>query len=188
MRNSKFQGEKMSLQMPQIKKILFTTDLSQQTRHAFNYAAGLAQKYGATLTILYVMEDISGSQSANLKAFIGTERWKELEKSQEQHIQQVLIGKKREGAMIREALGDMFTATQKELPAKNLRSDEIVVTQGEPVECITHEAEARQVDLIIMGYHPRGRLGEAIIGSVSRSVLRRSKVPVLLVPLPEPGI
>ncbi|HSO63140.1 MAG TPA: universal stress protein [Desulfobacterales bacterium] len=39
--------------------------------------------------------------------------------------------------------------------------------------------------LIVMGYHPRGRLEEAIIGSVSRSVLRRSKVPVLLVRLPE---
>jgi len=68
----------MSLQFPQIKKILFTTDLSQQTRHAFNYAAGLAHQYGATLTILYVMEDLSGSQNAHLKAFIGSERWEEL--------------------------------------------------------------------------------------------------------------
>ena len=110
----------MSLQLPQIKKILFTTDLSQQTRHAFNYAAGLAHQYGATLTILYVMEDISGSQSAHLRAFIGSERWKELKNSYEQQIQQVLIGKRREGAMIREALGDMFTAAQKELPEKNL--------------------------------------------------------------------
>jgi len=178
----------MSSQLPQIKKILFTTDLTQQTRHAFNYAAGLAHQYGATLTILYVMEDISGSQSAHLKAFIGSERWEELKSSYEQQIQQVLIGKKREGAMIREALGNMFTAAQKELPEKNLRSDEIVVTQGDPVDCITQEAEARQVDLIVMGYHPQGRLGEAIIGSVSRNVVRRSKVPVLLVRLPELGV
>ena len=63
-----------------------------------------------------------------------------------------------------------------------------MVTQGDPVDCITQEAEARQVDLIVMGYHPQGRLGEAIIGSVSRSVLRRSKVPVLLVRLPELGV
>jgi nucleotide-binding universal stress UspA family protein len=175
----------MSLQVPKFKKILFTTDLSRQTRHAFNYAAGLAHQYGAALTILYVMEDVSASQSANLRAFVGSDRWRDWEKSQEQQIQQILIGKKREGVMIREALGDLFTAAQKELPEQNLRSDEIVVTQGDIVDCISQEAEARQVDLIIMGYHPRGRLGEAIIGSVSRSVLRRSKVPVLLVPLPE---
>ena len=178
----------MSLQLPKIKKILFTTDLSSQTRHAFGYAAALAHQYGATLTILYVMEDVPVPQSANLRAFIGTDRWQELEKSNVDHIQQVLIGKKREGALIREALGDMITATQKELQEKNLRSEEVVVTQGDTVDCICQEAEARQVDLIIMGYHPRGRLEEAIIGSVSRSVLRRSRVPVLLVPLPEPVI
>ena len=69
----------MSLPLPQIKKILFTTDLTRQTQHAFNYAAGLAHQYGATLTILYVMEDMPVPQSANLQAFIGLDRWKELQ-------------------------------------------------------------------------------------------------------------
>ena len=178
----------MSQQIPQIKKILFTTDLSKQTQHAFNFAVGLANQYGATLTILYVMEDVSPTQGANLQGFIGDERWEELRQSHEQEIRQVLIGKKREGSMIREALGAMFTATQKDLPEKNLRSDEIVVTQGDTVDCILQEADARKVDLIVMGYHPRGRLEEAIVGSVSRSVLRRANVPVLLIKLPEhPG-
>jgi nucleotide-binding universal stress UspA family protein len=178
----------MSRQIPQIKKILFTTDLSKQTQHAFNFAVGLANQYGATLTILYVMEDVSPTQSANLQGFVGDERWEELRQSHEQEIRQVLIGKKREGSMIREALGAMFTATQKDLPEKNLRSDEIVVTQGDTVDCILQEAEARHVDMIVMGYHPRGRLEEAIVGSVSRSVLRRTNVPVLLVRLPETAV
>jgi nucleotide-binding universal stress UspA family protein len=171
--------------IPQIQKILFTTDLSQQTRHAFNYAVGLANQYGASLAILYVMEDISPTQSANLQGFIGDERWEELRQSHEQEVRQILIGKRREGSMIREALGEMFTAAQNDLREKNLRSDEIVVTQGDAVDCILAEADARAVDLIVMGYHPRGRLEEAIVGSVSRSVLRRAKVPVLLVRLPE---
>jgi nucleotide-binding universal stress UspA family protein len=178
----------MSQQIPQIKKILFTTDLSKQTRLAFNFAVGLANQYGAALTILYVMEDISPAQSANLQGFIGDERWEELRQSHEQEIRQILIGKKREGSMIREALREMFTAAQKNLAEKNLRSDEIVVTQGDVVDCILQEAGARQVDMIVMGYHTRGRLEEAIVGSVSRSVLRRANVPVLLIKLPEhPG-
>lgn len=170
---------------PQIQKILFTTDLSLQTRHAFNYAVGLANQYGASLFILYVMEDVSPSQSAHLQDFIGDDRWEELRQAHEQEARQALIGKKREGSLIREALGEMVTAAQNDLRDRNLRSDEIVVTQGDTVDCILAEAEARQVDLIVMGYHPRGRLEEAIVGSVSRSVLRRSKVPVLLVRLPE---
>jgi nucleotide-binding universal stress UspA family protein len=131
------------------------------------------------------MEDVSPGQSANLQGFIGNERWEQLRQSHEQEVRQMLIGKKREGIMIREALGEMFTAAQKDLQEKNLRSDEIVVTQGDAVDCILSEAQSRQVDLIVMGYHPRGRLEEAIVGSVSRSVLRRAEVPVLLIRLPE---
>jgi nucleotide-binding universal stress UspA family protein len=175
----------MSQLIPQIKKILFTTDLSRQTRHAFNFAVGLANQYGASLTLLYVMEDVSPTQSASLQGFIGDERWEQLRQSHEQEVRQILIGKKREGSLIREALGEMLAAAQKEFPEKNLRPDEIVVTQGDAIDSIIQEAEARQVDLIVMGYHPRGRLEEAIVGSVSRSVLRRSRVPVLLVRLPE---
>ena len=100
--------------IPQIKKILFTTDLSKQTRHAFNYAVGLANQYGASLTILYVMEELSPSQSVNLQGFIGDERWEDLRQSHEQEVRQILIGKKKEGRMIREALGDMFASTQKD--------------------------------------------------------------------------
>jgi nucleotide-binding universal stress UspA family protein len=36
-----------------------------------------------------------------------------------------------------------------------------------------------------MGYHAKGRLEAAVAGSVSRSVLRKTEVPVLLVKLPE---
>lgn len=171
--------------IPQIKKILFTTDLSQQTRHAFNYAMGLTSLYGASLTILYVMEDVALPQSVQLQGFIGDVRWKELRQSHEQEARQILIGKKREGSMIREALGEMLMAARKDLPEKNLPADEIVVTQGDTVDCIVGEAEARQADLIVMGYHPRGRLEEAVVGSISRSVLRRTHVPVLLVRLPD---
>jgi nucleotide-binding universal stress UspA family protein len=172
--------------IPHIKKILFTTDLSKQTRYAFDYAISLASRYGASLTILYVMEDLSPAQSANLQGFIGDERWEDLRQSHEQEVRQILIGKKKEGRMIREALGDMFASTQKDFKeAPGVMAEEIVVTQGDAVDCILQEVEARACDLIVMGYHSRGRLEEAIIGSVSRSVLRRSKVPVFLVRLPE---
>ena len=63
----------------------------------------LASHYGASLTILYVMEDLSPAQSANLQGFIGDERWEDLRQSHEQEVRQILIGKKKEGRMIREA-------------------------------------------------------------------------------------
>ena len=40
--------------IPEIKKILYTTDLSQNARYAFGYAASLANRYDAGITILHV--------------------------------------------------------------------------------------------------------------------------------------
>ncbi len=171
--------------LPKIKKILFTTDLSAQTRTAFNYALSLAVQLDASLTILYVLEDVSSTQFARLQGFISEERLKELRDAHELEVRQILIGKRKEGAMIREALGEMFAEAQKGLKDIEVKADEIVVSQGDTVDCILQETESRQCDLILMGYHARGRLEEAVIGSVSRSVLRRAKVPVFLVRLPD---
>jgi nucleotide-binding universal stress UspA family protein len=108
-------------------------------------------------------------------------------KSYEEDVRQILIGKKREGAMIRQALGEMLASAQDRLGSHNRTSDEIVVTQGDVVGCIVNEVRSRQIDLIVMGYHAKGRLEAALAGSVSRSVLRKVEVPVLMVKLPEGG-
>jgi nucleotide-binding universal stress UspA family protein len=47
----------------------------------------------------------------------------------------------------------------------------------------TADAFRYAVDLVVMGYHPRGRIEEALTGSVTKSVLRKVEVPVLLVRL-----
>jgi nucleotide-binding universal stress UspA family protein len=170
---------------PQIKRILFTTDLSKETRQAFNYAVGLAFQYGAGLTILYVMEEVPQVHGEDFVDFLGKERWAEVRQSHEQEIRQLLIGKKREGSMIRSALEEMLSAAQDDMgPNRSHASDQVVVTQGDVVDCILHEIQANEIDLLVMGYHARGRLEEAIAGSVSRSVLRKVQVPVLLVKLP----
>ncbi len=171
--------------VPEIKKILFTTDLSKNSRHAFNYAVSAADKYGASITILHVMEEISPSTNIHLKSFIGEESWQELQESHEQEARQILIGKKKEGAMIREALHEFCEEAQKDLAQCEFMNDDIVVAKGNVVDEIFAETQAKGCDLIVMGYHSRGKLGEAVVGGTTRKVLRRSRIPVLLVRLPE---
>jgi nucleotide-binding universal stress UspA family protein len=170
---------------PEIKKILFATDLSKNSRHAFNYAINAAYKYGATITILHVMEEISPSANIHLKSFIGEESWQELQKSHEQEARQILIGKKKEGAVIREALHEFCEEAQKDLEQCEFMTDDIVVAKGNVVDEILAETQTRGCDLIVMGYHSRGKLEEAVVGSTTRRVLRRSKIPVFLVRLPD---
>jgi len=44
--------------IPEIKKILYATDLSANARYSFGYAASLAHRYGAGITIIHVLDDL----------------------------------------------------------------------------------------------------------------------------------
>jgi nucleotide-binding universal stress UspA family protein len=171
--------------VPEIIKILFATDLSKNSHHAYNYAVSAADKYGATITILHVMEEISPSANIHLKSFIGEEKWQVLQESHEQEAKQILIGKQKEGAMIREALHAFCEEVQKDFTQSEIMTAEIVVAKGSVVAEILAETQDRGIDLIVMGYHSRGKLEEAVVGSTTRRVLRQSKIPVLLVRLPD---
>lgn len=171
--------------VPRYQHILFTTDLSQESRHAFAHALGLAVRYGAGLTILYVMEEVPQVKDQTFRDFLGPERWAEVRRDQEQEVRRLLIGKKREGSMIRSALQEMLADVRRDLGVEGSgTSDEVVVTHGDVVDAILQEVQTRGIDLMVMGYHARGRLEEAIAGSVSRSVLRKISIPVVLIKLP----
>ena len=49
--------------IPEIKKILYATDLSENARFAFGYAASLANRYGAQIVMLHVIEEISSADA-----------------------------------------------------------------------------------------------------------------------------
>ena len=56
--------------IPKIEKILYTTDLSQNSEHIFSYAMNLAITYDASLIVLYVIEPAQPSVQAFLSSQI----------------------------------------------------------------------------------------------------------------------
>lgn len=62
---------------------------------------------------------------------------------------------------------------------------EQVVAYGRPITEILGLAESKAASLIVMGTHGRGMLAEVHLGSVSQAVIRKSRVPTLLVPAQE---
>lgn len=131
------------------------------------------------------MEEPSRTYSEQVKDMLGEERWKKVQEGHEQHARQVLIGKRHEATMIREALDEFSVEGLKNIGEQNVTPDEIVVSSGNVVEQILSESQNRGCDLIVMGHHVRGKFEEAILGSTTRRLLRRSRIPVLLVRLPE---
>ena len=170
---------------PRINRILFPTDLSKVSRQAFDYAISLATQYGASITILHVMEESGMAGGDYVKTFMGEERWQKLREAHETEARQILIGKKKEGALIREALDDFCKQAEKEHGECDFVMDEIIVTRGVVVDEILGTAIEKKSDLIVMGHHGRGQIGEAVLGSTTRRVLRRSDTPVLMVRLKE---
>ena len=56
-----------------------------------------------------------------------------------------------------------------------------VVKSGHAADIIVAAAEKGEFDLIVMGSHGHGTLGNLVMGSVATKVLAQSKVPLLLV-------
>jgi len=70
--------------------------------------------------------------------------------------------------------------------ADQLRADGVETTalllQGATVATLIAEAEKLEAGLIVLGSHGHGAMYDLLVGSVAEGVVRRSTVPVLLVP------
>lgn len=58
-----------------------------------------------------------------------------------------------------------------------------LMVQGQTIETIMEKVEALKVDLIITGNNKHGFIYKLFIESVSEEIIKKSKIPVLLVPL-----
>ena len=161
--------------IPEINKILYTTDLSENARYAFGYAASLANRYDAGVTILHVLEDISPTTNSLVINIIGEDKWQELRGRNEKEVIDT----------IRSRLTKFCDDVQAELPTCPFITDKITVKIGSPVDEILLEVEKNSYDLVVMGAHGQGFLADTLMGSVSRRVVRRCKTPVLVVRIPD---
>lgn len=68
------------------------------------------------------------------------------------------------------------------LKKKGVDSEGILV-QGATIEMIIEESKKLNVDLIIAGHYEHGFFYNAFVVSVSAKVIKKSKIPVLIVPM-----
>jgi len=157
-----------------IRRILYCTDLSQNAVYAFRYAAQLAQLTGAKIHILHVVEELSADAKITLLTYIMDDNKRD----------QVLHDRTNQAeANMKERL-DTFWAKQDE-EYRKVRDQIVSVKAYEayPAEQILKSSVEYDCDLIVMGAHEKG-LSHNFLGSVAKSVLRRSRIPTLIVPLP----
>jgi len=156
--------------IPQIKKILYATDLSKNSVYAFFYAVDMAKRYDATIVILHTVEPIPHVYSEG-----GTGILRRIETQQrETDLGDIKKRVQEFCAKVENQVGFACTA----LVSK------ILVPLGYPVEEILKAADDEGCNAIILGTHGKGFLRQTFLGSVSVSVLQRTRKPVFIIPLP----
>ena len=175
----------MTLPKVEVKKILYATDLSENARYAFAYAVSLADLYGAKIALLHVLPEVSELMDKHVIGYIDADRWQEIKAQHFEEAKEALIGKRKGHLAIKDVLHQFSEQVKEGQEGEGFITDDIIVERGNPVEQILKHVQERSCDLIVMGTHGHGTLEDVMLGSTARRVIRRSKIPVLVVRLPE---
>ena len=164
----------------EIKKILFATDLSDNCRHAFTYAASIASRYSGGITLLHVMESLPDSVDAMISGFMGKEQWETLHKKHENDARMTLIGKKSNYNIIHDAM-DAFSKDSITGEC-DYTIEKILVKDGHVAETIIETSVVESSDLIIIGSNKGIFSSATSLGEVAKWVFKHSKIPVMFIP------
>ena len=158
--------------LPEIKTILYATDLGRHMRPVFRHAISLAQHLDAKIIMLHMVEPLGSTGEAVLSAYLPNKKADQLERD----------GMKKILKQMKSRLED-FCAEELELcDKKGSMVKEILVTTGRPADRISQEAEKHHADMIVLGSWSEGFIGHGLIGSTARHVTQISHLPGLVVP------
>jgi nucleotide-binding universal stress UspA family protein len=161
--------------LPEIKNILYATDLSKNSAFAFRYAMSLADSLDAKITIVYILPMIDSAMEVPIITQMGENRYYKL---MEERSRETIES-------IKERLREFTSRELKDSKKHEERVSSILVHEGDAVDEILKTSDRLKSDLVIMGAHGKGILSHTFLGTVSDKVLRRSRIPVLVVPIPK---
>ena len=148
--------------MIKLKKVLVPTDFSDSARQALRYGMSFAKEYGAELTVLHVVENLTVGYASDLFPVPMAEVFQEISGYAKTELAKLAEEARGRGIAVQEQ-----------------------VVQGKPSAEIVRFAAANEVDMIVLGTHGKGMLDQALFGSTTERVVRRAPCPVLTVRLPE---
>ena len=140
------------------KRILCPIDFSPSALQAFGFALDLARQAGGLVTLLHVVEWLPEDEPRAMAHFNLPEFRSYLVNDATQRLQSLVADESREWVDI----------------------DHMIVS-GRAHREVLRAAEARAVDLIVMGAQGRGGLDLALFGSTTHRVVRSAACPVLTV-------
>jgi len=147
-----------------LKKILVTTDGSENAKRAVSAASSLAKQNGSELLIVHVVSEAVPAQYSpigiNTPASDYTDYFKTIEQE----------GMKLVNEVVQKAKGEGINAR-----------GEVLRTISSTVESIVEVSDKEHVDLIVVGTRGFGGFKKLLLGSVSSGVVSHASCSVLIV-------
>lgn len=144
------------------KTILFATDFSESSDHAFQYALTMAKQFDSRLAVIHVI-----NEPVDLRGFyVPHISFDKLEEEIEQGAQKMM---------------EKFCRTH----MHDFTNYECFVIPGIPYDEIISKAQEIEADLIVMGTHGRTGLDHVLFGSTTEKVVRKSPIPVMTIRIQE---
>ena len=140
-----------------IRNILVSTDFSEFSTAAVEYASSFALLYGARIHLVHVIEPghVVGVHNIELSSVSIPS---DLEAIAQEEMRKFVYWK-----------------------FQNTTNLEQVILHGEPHKEITAYAQENEIDLIVIATHGRTGFAHMLMGSVAEKVVRLSPIPVLAV-------
>jgi len=146
-----------------LRSILVPIDFSVHSKNALKYAIPLAEQFGASLHLVFVVEPTVYPADLGFGQVVLPGIEEELREKGAEELQ----------ALIEREIGSRIEAT-------------CVVRTGSPHQEILGEAEEKNVDMIVVATHGHSGVEHMLFGSTADRIVRHAKCPVLTI-RPEVG-
>ena len=143
--------------MEDVRKILVVNWMTQYCQRTFHYAVSLAGKYGAELSVIYVIDTL-WLQGWNLPT-MSQEEGREKDMKRIQAELDYLIGNEiKKGVKIKK-----------------------IIKEGDPIEEILKVIGEEKIDLVILRAHEESRVEHFLVGSSNDAIIRKMPCSIFLV-------
>jgi len=146
---------------PKYKKVLFCTDFSENSDCAFDYAFGIAKRDEAVLYILHIRS--VNPRWSYVDNYMTKEDWNKLK------------------VIMREDIDKKYN-DQYLSQIKDKNKVKTVTKSGREDEEILKFVRKENIDIIVIGTHGRTGIEHVLLGSVAEKIVRRSPIPVFIIP------
>ena len=151
-----------------MKKVLIAVDYDPSAQKIAETGFAFAKAMGAQVTLLHVTSDATYYSSLNYSPIMGFDSFSNLDMVQTDIINQLQKGAEEYLEKTRTHLGDETIG--------------ILIKDGDFGDSILEAATEINADIIVLGTHSRSGWDKLLMGSVAEEVLRKSTIPLFIIP------